>query len=153
MLGRHWPKLYAIAGVALVVATPPRVGTGGVTVSLPPGWHATKPDQGRITQPLTRLVVSSRPIVARLTGTCHVQVSDYTFPATAVAIVVVEWTKPIDGMKIGIGPKRPSRFTSANLPIHPPPSIDCFGGPGGSADRKSTRLNSSHLGISYAVFC
>src|SRR5437899_12887230 len=24
---------------------------------------------------------------------------------------------------------------------------------GGSPDRKSTRLNSSHLGISYAVFC
>src|ERR1035441_11046678 len=26
-------------------------------------------------------------------------------------------------------------------------------GPGGEVDRKSTRLNSSHLGISYAVFC
>src|SRR5205814_10557994 len=26
-------------------------------------------------------------------------------------------------------------------------------GPGNAADRKSTRLNSSHLGISYAVFC
>src|SRR5256885_10010281 len=26
-------------------------------------------------------------------------------------------------------------------------------GPGGTADRKSTRLNSSHLVISYAVFC
>src|SRR5262245_64857312 len=25
--------------------------------------------------------------------------------------------------------------------------------PGGRQDRKSTRLNSSHLGISYAVFC
>src|ERR1039458_338913 len=25
--------------------------------------------------------------------------------------------------------------------------------PDGSVDRKSTRLNSSHLGISYAVFC
>src|ERR1035441_4652874 len=25
--------------------------------------------------------------------------------------------------------------------------------PGGDIDRKSTRLNSSHLGISYAVFC
>src|SRR5438045_4631355 len=25
--------------------------------------------------------------------------------------------------------------------------------PGASPDRKSTRLNSSHLGISYAVFC
>src|SRR5262245_62645046 len=27
------------------------------------------------------------------------------------------------------------------------------GGPGPPGDRKSTRLNSSHLGISYAVFC
>src|SRR5947199_7392691 len=26
-------------------------------------------------------------------------------------------------------------------------------GAGGAGDRKSTRLNSSHLGISYAVFC
>src|SRR5438045_8026860 len=26
-------------------------------------------------------------------------------------------------------------------------------GAGGQGDRKSTRLNSSHLGISYAVFC
>src|SRR5438045_7530404 len=31
---------------------------------------------------------------------------------------------------------------------------DCGDAPGGDgADRKSTRLNSSHLGISYAVFC
>src|SRR5438045_1428486 len=29
----------------------------------------------------------------------------------------------------------------------------CVVGPGGYQDRKSTRLNSSHLGISYAVFC
>src|ERR1039458_10768953 len=27
------------------------------------------------------------------------------------------------------------------------------GGEGAASDRKSTRLNSSHLGISYAVFC
>src|SRR5262245_64247143 len=27
------------------------------------------------------------------------------------------------------------------------------GGSAGQSDRKSTRLNSSHLGISYAVFC
>lgn len=127
-------KFYAIAAVALVAAAPLRAGSGGVTVALPPGWHSTKPDQGRITQPLTRIVVSSGPIAPRLTGTCHVQVSDYAFPATAVAIVVVEWTKPIGGMKIGVGPKRPRRFTAANLPIHPPPSIDCFGGPGGAAD-------------------
>src|SRR5947199_7893346 len=36
------------------------------------------------------------------------------------------------------GPKRPSRPS-------PRPEL--------RADRKSTRLNSSHLGISYAVFC
>src|SRR5256885_4500107 len=30
---------------------------------------------------------------------------------------------------------------------------ECFGGVLGAADRKSTRLNSSHLVISYAVFC
>src|ERR1035438_10632926 len=29
----------------------------------------------------------------------------------------------------------------------------CVQGPGTYSDRKSTRLNSSHLGISYAVFC
>src|SRR5258705_5196772 len=30
---------------------------------------------------------------------------------------------------------------------------DCIGPLAEAADRKSTRLNSSHLGISYAVFC
>src|SRR5258705_3971942 len=30
---------------------------------------------------------------------------------------------------------------------------DARGADGARADRKSTRLNSSHLGISYAVFC
>jgi hypothetical protein len=126
--------LYAIAGVALAVAAPPRAGSGGVTVALPSGWHSARPDQGSVTNPLTRLVVSSGTVAPRLTGTCHSQVSGYTFPATAVAIVVVEWTRPIGGVKIGIGPKRPPRFTAANLPIHRPPIIECFAGPGGSAE-------------------
>src|SRR5438045_4654076 len=36
-----------------------------------------------------------------------------------------------------------------------PPAVTAASRPGGGrrADRKSTRLNSSHLGISYAVFC
>src|SRR5947207_5879606 len=50
-----------------------------------------------------------------------------------------------------------------HLPFHPQSnpwkkimilSTGCFGGgTGGGADRKSTRLNSSHTVISYAVFC
>jgi len=134
MLGGHKVKFYAIAGVALAVAAPPRAGSVGVTVQLPPGWHSTKPYQGNITQPLTRIVVSSGPVAPRLAGTCHVQVSDYAFPATAVAIVVVEWTKPISGTKIGTGPRRPRHFTAANLPIHPAPAIECFAGPGGAIE-------------------
>lgn len=124
-------KFYAIAAVALVAAAPPRAGSGGVTVALLPGWHSTKPDDGRVTQPITRLVVSSGPIGLRLTGTCHTQVTDYAFPPTAVAIVLVEWTKPIGGMRIGVGPKRPRRFTAANLPVTRP-LIECFSGPGNS---------------------
>src|SRR6266480_6154219 len=39
---------------------------------------------------------------------------------------------------------------SAAAPAPPPPSKP---DPAGTADRKSTRLNSSHMSISYAVFC
>src|SRR2546426_1747154 len=38
--------------------------------------------------------------------------------------------------------------------LAPPPTCGALpGDAGGDADRKSTRLNSSHLVISYAVFC
>jgi hypothetical protein len=134
MLGGHWPKFYAIAGVALVAAAPPRAGSAGVTVALPPGWHSTKPVQGAVTNPLTRLAVASGPIRPRLTGGCDAQVADYAIPRTAVAIVLVEWTKPIGGMKIGVGQPRPRRFTTANLPIHRAPIIECWPGGGGSVE-------------------
>src|ERR1035441_1704955 len=49
------------------------------------------------------------------------------------------------GEAIGIRPD--SRFTA------PEPELAIVLGPGHSIFRKSTRLNSSHLGISYAVFC
>src|SRR5262245_64965964 len=40
----------------------------------------------------------------------------------------------------------------ASTPTKIPTSSSSLGS-GGQLDRKSTRLNSSHLGISYAVFC
>ena len=130
------PELYAKLAVvlaALVVAAPPRAGSGGVTVALPPGWHSTTPGQGRYLQPRTRIVVSSGPIHSDLRSVCQTQIASYTFPSTAVAIVVVEWTQQIGGMKIGHGLRRPRHFTAANLPIHRPPIIECFSGAGGSA--------------------
>src|SRR5207244_10724438 len=45
-----------------------------------------------------------------------------------------------------------SSETSQNLPIQPSPE-NSAGRAAGIADRKSTRLNSSHQIISYAVFC
>src|SRR5258708_26405208 len=48
---------------------------------------------------------------------------------------------------IGHGPVQTSRLTS-RLPIE-----DCHGEERSCPDRKSTRLNSSHQIISYAVFC
>src|SRR5262245_62685202 len=43
--------------------------------------------------------------------------------------------------------RRPSTMPTARWPKRKPPPAPT------SPDRKSTRLNSSHLGISYAVFC
>src|ERR1035438_10801774 len=52
------------------------------------------------------------------------------------------------------GSRRPSRVIRREA-AHPPEESEsiCLDGYAPTADRKSTRLNSSHLGISYAVFC
>ena len=87
-----------------------------------------------MTNPLTRIVAASAPIHPDLTSACQTQVSAYAFPRTAVAVVVVEWTEPLGGMKIGSEPRRPRHFTAASLAIHRPPAIECFDGPGGAAE-------------------
>jgi hypothetical protein len=122
----------AVFSVLLALAAPPhRVGSAGVTVALPPGWHSTQPIQGAVTNPLTRFVVSSGPIRADPTSSC--QVSAYAFPRTAVAIVVVEWTKPIAGTARGTEPPLPRHITAADLRLRPH-EIECFAGSGGSIE-------------------
>src|SRR4051794_41354076 len=47
-----------------------------------------------------------------------------------------------------------AEFASANsAPVTPDPTTTRCSGSSGRSDRKSTRLNSSHPSISYAVFC
>jgi hypothetical protein len=125
--------LASVLALPARAGAPRRAGTAGVTVALPAGWHSTRALQGATTNPLTRIVVSSGPIGPRLTGTCHTQAADYTFPPAAVAIVVVEWTVPLGGMKIGVGPPRPRRFTAADLPLDRR-LIECWPGPGGGTE-------------------
>jgi hypothetical protein len=120
-----------LAVLAAASTTPPgeRIGSGGVTVVLPAGWHTWKPLPGlkpEISEPARRIVAISAPFGFAARG-C--QVAAYTFPADGVALVVVEWVHLRDdsGWR-----RRPPRFTAANLPLHAPPWIECWGGPGGA---------------------
>src|SRR3712207_7697667 len=55
--------------------------------------------------------------------------------------------------KEGLLDDRRVRFVDYQLPSAPSSVSDRHGRPDINADRKSTRLNSSHANISYAVFC
>ena len=108
-------------------AGPRQVGQAGVYVALPRGWHAIPlalPPAGASSDPVTRIVVASAPI--QFGKGCNDV--DYSFASTAVALVVLEWLRPTPGRF----PPRPRRFTSSKLPVRPPPSVECFVGPGGS---------------------
>ena len=104
-----------------------------MSLALPAGWHSWVPSTAvkpTVTDPLTRVVAVSAPFHFAPTG-C--QVAGYAFPATAVAVVVVEWV-PTKGLPVPAPlPTRPSSFDSKTLVLHPPPAIECFNGAGGSA--------------------
>src|SRR5258705_924317 len=51
------------------------------------------------------------------------------------------------------GPEKPTVQRSCTMPSPPDIAAPANTLPPPETDRKSTRLNSSHLGISYAVFC
>src|SRR2546426_6651552 len=57
--------------------------------------------------------------------------------------------RPVAGAQ-GAARRRLSRASAAP---HAPSSVSTWSRRGSDGDRKSTRLNSSHLVISYAVFC
>src|SRR3712207_7285342 len=50
-------------------------------------------------------------------------------------------------------PHTAEAYTSERLPDGPYPGLDAVKETAVDVDRKSTRLNSSHANISYAVFC
>ena len=118
----------AAAGSGKAV-TAPRVGRAGVTVALPKGWHAWVPPGPYApgADPLTRVVAVSAPFRFAASG-C--QVGGYAFPSDAVALVVVEWQGRANP-KARYAP-RPRVFTAKNVPLQPPPAIECFNGSGGS---------------------
>jgi hypothetical protein len=103
-----------------------RTGLAGVSVELPPGWHAGTRADGNVVDPLTRVVASSAPGELRQVP-C--QIARYAPRPTDVTLVIVEWQASEDAR---FGP-RPGRFTQETVKLHPPPAIECFDGRGGSA--------------------
>src|ERR1039458_9669874 len=63
---------------------------------------------------------------------------------------VARWTTELRG---ALADKDDSIYFDAQLTAMRAPSVEAAIAAGKHVDRKSTRLNSSHLGISYAVFC
>jgi hypothetical protein len=107
-----------------------RVGQAGVTLVLPSGWHRLQlalPQSPPTYDPVTRIVVSSGPI--DFGRGCNAV--DYKFPSNAVALVVLEWISPALGRGL---PPRPRRFTVSTLRVRAAPAVECFSGPGGSAE-------------------
>src|SRR2546430_10313736 len=68
---------------------------------------------------------------------------------SALAITVRGTTSPKPSVKNVV----PLMYTSDQNPIAPPPTTVIAEPAAHCRDRKSTRLNSSHSQISYAVFC
>jgi hypothetical protein len=117
-----------LAGCAAGTAAPaPRVGSAGVTVELPSGWHAIRGYDGNVTDPLTRVVVSSSPIGP---GDSACQTSAYAFADDAIVLVLVEWWGPAltPGTK---NPPRPAHFTPESLGIRRG-IHECYPGRGGA---------------------
>src|SRR5258705_4891084 len=72
------------------------------------------------------------------------------FPYTTLFRSVFQHAVPQRRAKAGAAPASPAVGRVFAARNNPHGRADCFAL---RTDRKSTRLNSSHLGISYAVFC
>src|SRR5262245_66171068 len=75
----------------------------------------------------------------------------HSFPTRRSSDLVKYWPKAPYSTTLSLGFTPASVSSSAGL--RAASRAVSFGGRSADLDRKSTRLNSSHLGISYAVFC
>ena len=115
--------LAALPGAS--VAGERRVGRAGVTVALPAGWYSAPAGASSVTDPVTRVAVSSAPFRDR-NPRCFSRLASYAPPPRGVGLVIVEW------QELGQGDPLPGPLAAQTLALQPPPAIECFGGAGGS---------------------
>src|SRR3712207_8484335 len=75
------------------------------------------------------------------------------FPYTTLFRSVVEDGRDLEPDRVAFVPRAQADAGQRRLPLRPLPGSEGAGRVELRVDRKSTRLNSSHANISYAVFC
>src|SRR5207249_12044044 len=96
---------------------------------------------------------SARALVVRWLGEGSrlLSVCFFTAPAPpTIYTLSLHDALPISEAMLTSGPSSTGGSTRASAAIE---ALPCVQKPGRASDRKSTRLNSSHVSISYAVFC
>src|SRR5688572_15332467 len=128
MIVRHWPA--TVAGLTHASSVSSRV-------------RSRLAESRTVTMSPAPLKLSAPPYLPRV-RTAPETLPSLSSPERSVA------TDPLASSK----PQAPTRLVD-DVSVRPPPPPPGFVGLGesGSGDRKSTRLNSSHSQISYAVFC
>src|SRR5262245_63032456 len=95
----------------------------------------------------------------RVAGLASVRLTMSTYhvdlPKSTTATPCRYWGRARNGLSLkSVKPESSISVPAADVPLRLDAApADGSAQPGSSIDRKSTRLNSSHLGISYAVFC
>ena len=115
--------LAALAGASAPLGER-RVGRAGVTVALPAGWYSARAGGSSLTDPVTRVAVSSAPFRDR-NPRCFSRLASYAPPPRGVSLVIVEWRQLHQGDPL------PGPLAGQTLALQPPPAIECFGGAGG----------------------
>src|SRR5690625_6860875 len=97
---------------------------------------------GSVTAPASDVARVGRAVAGRR--------SDRRSPGSGSHQAARAWDRPIGPVRESSASAMPARATASRMESQP---VSIPTAAAGDADRKSTRLNSSHVAISYAVFC
>ena len=112
-------------GRPLAESSHTEVGSAGVTIALPEGWHALAANDGNIIDPVTRIAATSGPLREPMPG-CETQITRYAPDPEGASLVIVEWKDPDPTL-----PRRPPTFEGDALRLQQG-RLECFAPNGGS---------------------
>src|SRR5437899_7121964 len=152
VMGRGVAKTFADAGFATLVKS----SRAGKLEGLPSKTSAVE----QLPKEAPDLVIEFVPEDVRVKQAVYAEI-EAAYPGISPdhAPLIASGTSGLDLVELARKMKHPERFLGVHyfMPADTAPVVEVMAGLVTSRaeveDRKSTRLNSSHLGISYAVFC